>query len=63
MGNLTSIETINEAVKGAWSFMVDTVEYFIPASGQTITEEMKVQTTRRTGLYPWFPNFCNEKAQ
>ena len=43
MGNLTSIETINEAVKGAWSFMVDTVEYFIPASGQINTEEMKVK--------------------
>ena len=43
MGNLTSIETVNEAVKGAWCFMVDTVEYFIPASGQVNTEEMKAK--------------------
>lgn len=41
MGNIHSIEMVNETVKGAWSFIADTVEYFIPASGQVNTEEVK----------------------
>ena len=43
MGNIQSIETVNETVKGAWSFIADTVEYFIPASGQVNTEEVKAK--------------------
>lgn len=43
MGNLSAVEVMDEAVKGAWSFMVDTVEYFIPASGQVNTGEMKTK--------------------
>ena len=43
MGNIQSIETVNETVKGAWSFIADTVEYFIPPSGQVNTEEVKAK--------------------
>ena len=34
MGNLDSIEIIREPLKGAWSFITDTVEYFVPATGR-----------------------------
>ncbi len=43
MGNIAKIETIKEAEKGAWSFIADTVEYFIPAQGQVDTEGMKAK--------------------
>jgi valyl-tRNA synthetase len=43
MGNIDSIEMVDEAVKGAWSFIADTVEYFIPATGQVNTEEMRAK--------------------
>ena len=43
MGNISSVETVTESVKGAWSFIADTVEYFIPATGQVDTEEMKTK--------------------
>lgn len=39
MGNISRIETITESEKGAWGFIADTVEYFIPATGQVNTEE------------------------
>ncbi len=43
MGNISSIEVINEPVKGAWSFITDTVEYFIPATGQVDAEELRTK--------------------
>lgn len=43
MGNISHTETVTEAVKGAWSFIADTVEYFIPATGQVDTGEMKAK--------------------
>ena len=43
MGNLSDIETVADTVKGARSFIVDTAEYFIPASGQVDTEELKAK--------------------
>ena len=43
MGNISTIETVTEAVKGARSFIADTVEYFIPASGQVDTVELRAK--------------------
>ena len=43
MGNIGQIGLVNEPVKGAWSFIVDTVEYFIPAQGEVNTAEVKAQ--------------------
>ena len=43
MGNLSSLELVEEPIKGAWSFIVDTVEYFIPAIGQVNTDEIKAK--------------------
>ena len=39
MGNLDRTEIVKEPVKGAWAFIADTVEYFIPAVGEVNTEE------------------------
>ena len=57
MGNIGQIGLVNEPVKGAWSFIADTVEYFIPAQGEVN------QTGRRIKLYPWFSDFSDEKTQ
>lgn len=43
MGNMETVETVNEAPQGSWSFIVDTVEYFIPAAGQVDTTELKTK--------------------
>ena len=43
MGNIGQIGLVNEPVKGAWSFIVDTVEYFIPAQGEVNTAEVKAK--------------------
>ena len=43
MGNISATETVTEAVKGAWSFIVDTVEYFIPGTGNVDTAEVKAK--------------------
>ena len=43
MGNISATETATEAVKGAWSFIVDTVEYFIPGTGNVDTAEVKAK--------------------
>lgn len=43
MGNTGKVEVVQEAVKGAWSFIADTVEYFIPATGQVDTAGMKAK--------------------
>ncbi len=43
MGNMETVETVNEAPQGSWSFIVDTVEYFIPAAGQVDATELKTK--------------------
>lgn len=43
MGNIDEIETVEEAVKDSWSFIADTVEYFIPAAGRIDTTEVKAK--------------------
>ncbi|MEG2791296.1 MAG: valine--tRNA ligase [Odoribacter sp.] len=43
MGNLCSLEIVDEPVKGAWSFITDTVEYFIPAVGKVDAAEAKAK--------------------
>ncbi len=43
MGNISATATVTEAVKGAWSFIVDTVEYFIPGTGNVDTAEVKAK--------------------
>ncbi|MDE5612667.1 MAG: valine--tRNA ligase, partial [Odoribacter sp.] len=43
MGNITDIEVLDDAPKGAWSFIANTVEYFIPATGLVNVEETKAQ--------------------
>ena len=43
MGNIGQIGLVNEPVKGAWSFIADTVEYFIPAQGEVNTAEVKTK--------------------
>lgn len=45
MGNISQVETISAPLQGAWSFIADTVEYFIPATGQVNTEEVKAKLT------------------
>lgn len=45
MGNISNIEVVEESTKGAWSFITDTVEYFIPSTGQIDTEELKSKLT------------------
>ena len=41
MGNIATVEETPEPVKGAWSFIVDTVEYFVPATGEVDTAAAK----------------------
>lgn len=41
MGNISEIEIVGEPEKGAWGFITDTVEYFIPATGQVDAEELR----------------------
>ena len=43
MGNIQDVEMVNDTVKGAWSFICDTVEYFIPAVGEVNTEEVRAK--------------------
>ena len=43
MGNIGQIGLVNEPVKGAWSFIADTVEYFITAQGEVNTAEVKAK--------------------
>lgn len=43
MGNISTVETIAESLKSAWAFITDTVEYFIPATGQVDKEEVKAK--------------------
>lgn len=43
MGNMESIEIVDEGTKGSWSFIADTVEYFIPSVGNIDTEAVKAK--------------------
>ncbi len=43
MGNISNVEITAEAGKGTWCFIADTVEYFIPATGQVNTAEVKTK--------------------
>lgn len=43
MGNINRVEVVAEPLKGAWSFITDTVEYFIPATGQVDAAELRIQ--------------------
>lgn len=43
MGNINSVEVVAAPLKGAWSFITDTVEYFIPATGQVDAAELRAQ--------------------
>ena len=43
MGNIQDVEMVSDTVKGAWSFICDTVEYFIPAVGEVNTEEVRAK--------------------
>ena len=43
MGNISDVEMVDETVKGAWSFISNTVEYFIPAVGEVDTEEKRAK--------------------
>ena len=43
MGNMESIEIVSEGTKGAWSFIADTVEYFIPTVGEVDTAATKAK--------------------
>jgi len=43
MGNIRTVEIVNDAPQGSWSFLVDTVEYFIPATGQVDATELKTK--------------------
>ena len=45
MGNISETEIVEDTVKGAWSFIADTVEYFIPSAGNVDTEELKAKLT------------------
>lgn len=40
MGNISTIDIVDEAPKGSWSFIADTVEYYIPAVGEVNVEEV-----------------------
>lgn len=61
MGNVNSIEIVNETIKGAWSFMADTVEYFIPANGQVNAEEKKAQLEEELNYTHGFLNSVMKK--
>ena len=41
MGNISSIEQVTESISGAWSFIANTVEYFVPSGGNVNIEELK----------------------
>ena len=43
MGNVSRVEVVEESVAGAWSFMVDTVEYFVPATGEVDREATRTR--------------------
>ena len=61
MGNIAGIEVVDEAPKGAWSFIADTVEYFIPATGLVNVEETKAQLEEELNYTRGFLNSVMKK--
>ncbi len=61
MGNIAGIEVVDEAPKGAWSFIADTVEYFIPATGLVNIEETKAQLEEELNYTRGFLNSVMKK--
>ena len=61
MGNIAGIEVVDEAPKGAWSFIADTVEYFIPATGLVNVEETKAQLEEELNYTRGFLNTVMKK--
>ena len=61
MGNISNQETVTEAVKDAWSFIVDTVEYFIPATGQVNMGEVKTKLEEELNYTRGFLNSVMKK--
>lgn len=61
MGNISSVETTDEALKGSWSFIADTVEYFIPATGQVNTAEIKTKLEEELSYTRGFLNSVMKK--
>lgn len=43
MGNISHPQIVDESLKGAWSFIAGTVEYFIPAVGEVNAEEKRAK--------------------
>ncbi len=43
MGNIDWIEVLEESLKGAWGFINDTTEYFIPARGNINSDEVRAK--------------------
>ncbi|MDR0544507.1 MAG: valine--tRNA ligase [Odoribacteraceae bacterium] len=41
MGNLSTVEEIDAPPPGSWSFIADTVEYFVPAAGEVNVDAAK----------------------
>ncbi|MDR2413768.1 MAG: valine--tRNA ligase [Odoribacteraceae bacterium] len=43
MGNLDAIEEVSENPPGSWSFIIDTIEYFVPAAGKVDPDAAKTK--------------------
>ncbi|MDL2283471.1 class I tRNA ligase family protein, partial [Odoribacter sp. OttesenSCG-928-G04] len=50
MGNIDQSTIVDEPVKGAWSFIIDTVEYFLIGQGEINSEE-KIQELKKELAY------------
>lgn len=61
MGNISAITSVDEPVKGAWSFIADTVEYYIPATGQVNTDEIKAKLLEEQTYTQGFLNSVMKK--
>ena len=61
MGNIGQIGLVNEPVKGAWSFIADTVEYFIPAQGEVKAKLEEELNYTRGFLTSVMKKLSNEK--
>ena len=62
MGNIQDVEMVSDTVKGAWSFICDTVEYFIPAVGEVNTEEVRAKLQADLAYAPRLPSVRDEKT-
>lgn len=63
MGNIERVEEVSDSVKGAWSFIADTVEYFIPARRATEHGRDKSKIRNGPGLRQRFSGFRHEKTR